>query len=276
MINVNKLNNIKRKFFMPTNKKIRYFQWTLHLAIIPAILFGTTYLWLSSLVMFWLIHGIGSGIGAHRYFTHRTFKTNKIWEVIMSFFFTLSCTGSTIGYVLMHQKHHSNSDKEGDPHNPNENGFFRTWLGLYNEKNLQFSPKRYTQLMKDNIMNFFHSYYFLIIFMYNLILFMINPLLNIFLFAIPAIGQFHANAILIVLAHTKGFGYRNYEVNDDSSNVWYLKPLLLGEELHNNHHYKPNSVTMNMTGKWYEFDPLYYVVKYIISTEKLEYSLNNI
>lgn len=268
-MNIHKFNNIKRKLFMPTNNKIRYIQWSLHLAIIPAVIYGTPLLWALSLVMFWLIHGIGSGIGAHRYFTHGTFKTNKFWEVIMSFFFTLSCTGSVIGYILMHQKHHSNSDNEKDPHNPNENGFIRTWLGLYNENNLQFSPKRYAQLMNNKLMNFFHSYYLLILVVYNVLLFVINPLLNIFLFAIPAIGQFHANSMLIVLAHTRGFGYRNFNNNDESSNVWYLKPLLLGEELHNNHHYKPSSITTNLTGRWFEFDPLYYIIKYVISTEKL-------
>lgn len=268
MINISKLNNIKRKLFMPTNNKIRYTQWFLHFALIPAFIFGSLGWWIASLCMFWLIHGIGSGIGAHRYFTHRTFKTNKFWEIIMSFFFTLSCTGSVIGYVLMHQKHHANSDNEKDPHSPTENGLLKTWIGLYDEKNLQFSPKRYKQLMQNKIMNFFHSYYFLLLILFNIILFLINPMLNIFLFAIPAIMQFHANAMLIVLAHIDGFGYRNFDVKDKSNNVWYLKPLLLGEELHNNHHYKPSSVTMNMTNKWYEFDPLYYIIKYIISIDE--------
>lgn len=259
-----------KKVLAPTHKKVKTIQWFLHLSILPAIYFSTWQYWLIAITMFWLVHGLGSGIGAHRYYTHRTFKVNKLWEVIMSFFFTISTTGSTIGYVLMHLKHHAHSDKENDPHSP-KHGFWKTWWGIYDESKLSFGHKTYIRLMSDPIMQFFHNYYFAIILFYVCFLFIIDPILIIYAYAIPAILQFQVNAILIVLVHSKYAeklgGYRSIETNDDSFNIWWLKPLTLGEELHNNHHAKPNSITMKRTDSWKEFDPLYYVIKYVLRGE---------
>jgi hypothetical protein len=122
--------------------------------------------------------------------------------------------------------------------------------------------------MSNPIMNFFHRNYFLIIIAYVLLLALINPILIIFAFAIPAVMQFQTNAILIALVHSPRSkivgGYRNFETTDRSVNIWWLKPLLLGEELHNNHHGMPSSITMNSGRGWKDFDPLYYVIKYVI------------
>jgi stearoyl-CoA desaturase (delta-9 desaturase) len=263
------------KFFIPTHTRVKRLQWFLHLAIIPALYFGTLQLWLMALCMFWVVHGLGSGIGAHRYFTHHSFKTSRIWEIIMSFFFTVSCTGSTVGYVLMHTKHHTHSDKEDDPHSPHQH-FVKTWWGLYDQEKLRFGHKLYSRLMKHDIMRFFHNYYFAIIICYVTALLLINPLLVIYLFAIPAMMQFQMNAVLIVLVHSeksKAIGAtRNVDTNDNSHNIWWLKPLLLGEELHNNHHSNPSSVTMSSGRGFREFDPLLYVIKYVIRGTDLKFT----
>lgn len=253
--------------FMPTHTKVKNLQWALHLMIIPAIYFGTWQLWLTTLCTFWIVHGIGSGIGAHRYFTHKTFTTNKIWEAIMAFCFTVSCTGSTIGYVLMHTKHHAHSDGPDDPHSPHLH-FTKTWWGIYDREKLRFGHRLYHRLTADPLMNFFHTYYFAIILVYVVILLLINPLLVIYAFALPAVLQFQGNAVLIVLVHTskclKIGGSREFNTKDNSHNIWWLKPLLLGEELHNNHHANPASVTNNFGNGIRDFDPLFYVIKYII------------
>jgi stearoyl-CoA desaturase (delta-9 desaturase) len=258
------------KILRPTHHKVKNLQWVMHLAIIPAIIYGSWPLVALMMVTFYLMHGLGSGIGAHRYYTHKTFQTSRLWQILMSFFFTISCTGSTVGYVLMHRKHHANSDKENDPHSPAA-GFWRTWFGMYDESKLTFGSKAYLKMMKDPVNAFFHNYYFGIIGVYASALLLIDPILVVFMLMLPAVMQFHVNAILIALVHTPAIekigGYRAHETNDDSYNLPWLKPLLLGEELHNNHHTKPNSVTMNLENNWWEFDPLYYVIQ-TIRTDK--------
>lgn len=256
-----------RSILEPTHTRVKLLQWSLHLAIIPAIYFSAWQYWVITLITFWCMHGFGSGIGTHRYYVHGTFETNKFWELVFSFFFTISCTGSTIGYTLMHLKHHKYSDKEEDPHNPKGN-FWKTWMGMYDEKKLTFAPKVFVRLMQNPIMRFFHKNYFGIIAAYVLVLALINPMLIIYMWAIPALMQFHINGILIALVHDprveKIGGYKDHSTNDDSYNLWWLKPITLGEELHNNHHAKPASPTMNRGAGWRDFDPLFYVIKYVI------------
>ena len=52
------------------------------------------------------------------------------------------------------------------------------------------------------------------------------------------------------------FGYRNYEVNDTSTNIPFID--ILGETLHNNHHKYPSRP--NFAHKWFEFDGTYYII----------------
>lgn len=256
-----------KKATTPNHTKVKTIQWFLHLSLIPALYFSTWQYWLITLLVFYGMHGLGSGIGTHRYYVHRTFTANRFWQIIFSFFFTISTTGSTIGYTLIHLKHHSDSDGENDPHKPEPN-FLKTWFGMYDEKKLHFGAKTYMRLMKDPIMRFTHEWYFAIIVLYNITLYIIDPFLIIYAWAVPALMQFHVNGILIALVHSPKVenigGYRSESTDDDSYNLWWLKPLTLGEELHNNHHADPASPTMNLGHGWRDFDPLFYVIKYIV------------
>jgi stearoyl-CoA desaturase (delta-9 desaturase) len=48
------------------------------------------------------------------------------------------------------------------------------------------------------------------------------------------------------------FGYRNFQTDDDSTNIVPWAVWIGGEELHNNHHAYPTSAKFSM--RWYEFD----------------------
>src|SRR5690606_30852349 len=65
------------------------------------------------------------------------------------------------------------------------------------------------------------------------------------------------------------FGYRSYEVRDESRNNPIIAMLSLGEGWHNNHHAFPTSARHGMA--WYEFDPSYMV---ILVLEKLGLAWN--
>jgi stearoyl-CoA desaturase (delta-9 desaturase) len=59
------------------------------------------------------------------------------------------------------------------------------------------------------------------------------------------------------LNHYKKLGYTNFPTRDNSTNVPWLFPLVLGECWHNNHHARPGSSHFGsvVSGKWWEFDP---------------------
>jgi stearoyl-CoA desaturase (delta-9 desaturase) len=48
------------------------------------------------------------------------------------------------------------------------------------------------------------------------------------------------------------FGYRNFNVDDASTNIIPWGILIGGEELHNNHHAYASSA--KLSSRWYEFD----------------------
>jgi stearoyl-CoA desaturase (delta-9 desaturase) len=50
-----------------------------------------------------------------------------------------------------------------------------------------------------------------------------------------------------------GFGYSNFNTRDNSKNVLWIWPLVLGECWHNNHHGRPGNYHFGI--KWWELDP---------------------
>ena len=76
---------------------------------------------------------------------------------------------------------------------------------------------------------------------------------NLVLFGVPGIIMialqlvnmpFLAAGIVNGVAHAKG--YRNFETDDASTNLWPLGIVIAGEELHNNHHAFPTSARFSM------------------------------
>jgi stearoyl-CoA desaturase (delta-9 desaturase) len=238
-----------------------------HLALPIAFFIGNAWWWLAALMSFYAMHGIGSGIGAHRYFTHKSFIAPRWAQIIMAFCFTIASTGSVIGYVLIHLKHHRNPDAEGDPHDPSRTGFLKTWFGVLDKNYLTVDPRAYMRLRQDKVLAVMHDYYFLFILSYVALVGVTFGFRGVvFLYLVPVVMQFHANSSLIVLCHSKLIGYRNFETQDKSRNLNLIfRFFLLGEELHNNHHYRPGSSTMNVKNSWRELDPLFYVIKFFLS-----------
>lgn len=59
--------------------------------------------------------------------------------------------------------------------------------------------------------------------------------------------------------HLKGFGYRNYQINDDSTNILRKELALGGEGFQNNHHHDPKNP--NFAHKAGEIDPTFFIIK---------------
>ena len=54
--------------------------------------------------------------GYHRFYSHRTYKPNKVVEAIMLFFGTMTVQSSVLDWANNHSLHHRFTDKERDPH----------------------------------------------------------------------------------------------------------------------------------------------------------------
>ena len=114
--------------------------------------------------------------------------------------------------------------------------------------------------MKDKTHRFFHNYYYLIHIITGAVLFLFGIEYFLAFLIVPAVVSFHIAQIQVGLLHLKLPGsFRNYS-NLESYNIPWLKPLLLGEELHNNHHANPSHVNRGEHYGIKEYDPLYQLI----------------
>ena len=156
-----------------------------------------------------------------------------------------------------HITHHRYSDKEGDSH-PASNGW-KTWFWWNTYKNNMISGHTVKRLLKNKHFRIQYENYFKIYYMFMISCLLISPFYTLCMILIPATFCFHTSSITNVLCHTLGWGYRNFDTNDNSVNI-NIFPINCAT-LHNNHHANPTSINNGV--KWYEIDSAYYVIKLI-------------
>ena len=193
----------------------------------------------------------------HRYCSHKAFELDNKLETLL-----LSCTTFTLQppalvWAPNHITHHRYSDKEGDSH-PASNGW-KTWFWWNTYKNNMISGHTVKRLLKNKHFRIQYENYFKIYYMFMIPCLLISPFYTLCMILIPATFCFHTSSITNVLCHTLGWGYRNFDTNDNSVNI-NIFPINCAT-LHNNHHANPTSINNGV--KWYEIDSAYYVIKLI-------------
>lgn len=186
---------------------------------------------------------IGISAGYHRYFSHRTFKTSKITEVVMLFFGMICGARSPITWCAVHRMHHSASDTEHDPHSPIYKGANAVILSKWRVNHI---PRKYIKdLLSNPRVVFFHRYGRRMYALYALIMLMIS---------IKAFAIFVA--IPFVLAYV-GFGLLNYVAHKygKPADVPLMNILAPGEGWHKYHHEHPSATSLNA------WDPTGIVIK---------------
>ncbi|XP_026733891.1 acyl-CoA Delta(11) desaturase [Trichoplusia ni] len=102
-----------------------------HLAALYGLyLCFTSAKWETLLFSFVLFHmsNIGITAGAHRLWTHKTFKAKLPLEIVLMIFNSLAFQNTAITWAREHRLHHKYSDTDADPHNASR-GFFYSHVG---------------------------------------------------------------------------------------------------------------------------------------------------
>ena len=217
-------------------------------------------------LIFWSIFsGLGIAIGYHRLLSHKSFKCKVFVKRALATFGLFAGQGSPIFWTATHRGlHHPYSDTKKDPHSP-QNGFFHSFIGWqlsFGKKD--FNIKHAIELVRDPYLKFISMQYHKIYW-----LFVVGSLLIDWKFAlltiIPAmILATHQENIVNTFCHLKKLGYRNFNTNDYSNNIWLFGIIFWGQGLHNNHHKYPRF--WNFAVKWWEFDPCSLIIP-LISTD---------
>jgi stearoyl-CoA desaturase (delta-9 desaturase) len=227
----------------------------LHAGAIAALFFFTTKAFLIAMCLWWVAGSLGIGMGYHRLLTHRSFKTSKWVEYCLTICGTLALEGGPIFWVATHRKHHQSTDKEGDPHSPNDGaiwshiGWLVTGETMHNDSAtlLPLVP----DLRKDRFHVWISRWHWLPMVGLGVVLFLIGglPFLLWGVFFRTVLGL---HSTWLVNSATHMWGSRRFDTADTSRNSFWVALLTFGEGWHNNHHAHPQSSRHGLT--WYEID----------------------
>lgn len=176
---------------------------------------------------------IGISIGYHRYFTHRSFKTNTANEVLFLFAGLLCGGRSALTWAAVHRMHHAKSDTEHDPHSPVYKG---AWKVLTSKWTVDYIPKKHiVDLIRNPRVVWFHKY---------------GKYLHLFLAVLSLLVSLQLFLAIILIPFVLawiGFGMLNYfaHKNGEPQNVLLLNFIAPGEGWHKTHHDKPMSTKLH-------------------------------
>jgi stearoyl-CoA desaturase (delta-9 desaturase) len=203
-----------------------------------------TLLWLHLTMM-------GVTLYFHRDQAHRSVDLHPAIRHFFRFWLWLNTGAPTREWVAVHRKHHAFCEREGDPHSPQIYGLKKVLLEgaeLYRAEAVKpETVEKYGKGTPDDWLerNVYGRFTYTGIWML--------VVLDIVLFGVPGIIMiglqlsnmpFMAAGVVNGLCHAKG--YRNFETNDASTNLWPFGVIVAGEELHNNHHAFPTSARFSM------------------------------
>jgi len=193
----------------------------------------------------------------HRGVCHSAIDIHPILSHFFRFWLWLTTSMRTADWVAIHRKHHAKVETSDDPHSPAVYGISKVILqgaDLYHkEKNNKETIEKYSQncpqdWMEEHVYTGRNNLGILLLFILNIILF---GTVGIIIWSIQMMWTpiFAAGGINGAGHY---WGYRNYNTNDDSTNMSPIGIIIGGEELHNNHHAYPTAAKFSL--RPWEFD----------------------
>jgi len=206
----------------------------------------------------YLVFVIGGGMGLHRYFAHRAFRTSRGFQLVLALLGS-TAFGEPIGFAGKHRLHHRHSDTDVDVHAPRQ-GFWFCWFGSHLERperaedirRMTADLQRYPELV------WLHRWWYVPTLALGSLTWWFGG------FALFAVGFvlsrvmiMHAVSAVNYFCHRSG--RRAFATRDRSTNNLLVALLTFGEGWHNNHHRFPRAARAGV--QWWELDPIYYVIR---------------
>src|SRR3954469_10017319 len=229
---------------------------------------------LALMLAMYVLTGFGVTVGFHRMLTHRAFRTSRPVEYLFAAAGSMAVQGPVINWVADHRKHHAHTDREGDPHSPHVGrgrgfagalrGLLHAHVGWLVSEHGQAERERYARdLVEDRGMRAINRSFLGLVALGLLIPFAAGWLITGAL-AGALTGLLWGGLVRIFLLHhvtwsinsvCHFFGRRRFDVEDHSTNVWWLALPSFGEAWHHNHHTFPRSAQHGLSKVESTLDP---------------------
>jgi len=194
----------------------------------------------------------------HRCQAHRALELHPVVSHFFRFWLWMTTGMITKEWAAIHRKHHAKCETEDDPHSPRIHGINKilfTGVVLYvKESHKPEVMEKYghstpTDWLERNVYTPMNKWGIVLLAVIDIWLFGLVPGAIIYGLQLGWI-PFWAAGVINGVGHY--FGYRNFQTDDDSTNIVPWAAWIGGEELHNNHHAYPTSAKFSL--RWYEFD----------------------
>ena len=207
----------------------------------------------------------------HRYFSHRTYQTSRLFQFVMAFLGTTALQKGPLWWSGHHRYHHRHSDDEFDVHSPKNRGFWWAHVGwLIDIERNDTRWEEIKDLARFKELRFFEKNYRLGILAF------LGGVIGLGFWierSFPSTGATWTQVFVwggvvgtVLLWHTTYlinsgahmWGSRRYSTSDTSRNNFFLAIVTMGEGWHNNHHRYPGAERNGFF--WYEIDVTHYLL----------------
>ena len=231
----------------------------MHLAVLFALCFPVT--WKLVLLAFggYLLRMWAVTAGYHRYFSHRSFKTSRAFQLVLAVLGVTAMQNGPLWWASWHRHHHKHSDTPLDAHSPAHIGFWKAHVAwVFDPTLVEIDRANVKDLSRYPELRFLEKHKWFPLVGYAFGCFAIAGLAGVVWgFVISTLAVFHGTMLINSMAHV--WGSRRYATKDDSRNNALLAIVTLGEGWHNNHHHCMTSARQGFF--WWEIDVTYYVLR---------------
>lgn len=211
----------------------------------------------------WLFGSIGICLGFHRILSHRSLQVPKWLEYIIAILGAMAIQGGPIFWVAGHRLHHAHTeDEDKDPYSAKRGFWWSHMLWMFYPREEFFDYEKYKKYAPDLVRQPFYrwlnSYFIFLQIPLAVLLYALGGwsfvIYGVFL---RAVLLWHSTWLINSATHIRG--YRTFDSDDNSGNLWWAAILTYGEGWHNNHHAHPSVAKAGL--RWWEIDMTWWAIK---------------
>lgn len=241
---------------------------TIYQLVLIAYLPFFFYYWTPTLAMFVasfiLLYLTGLSItgGYHRFYAHKSYKTNSAVEATLLFFGAMAGQGSALRWAFDHRAHHAYVDTDNDPYSINKGFWYAHFLWIF-DKPKDIDAKVVPDLLRNKLVMFQERHIGKLMVASNVIAFLfvgwlLNDYYGAFFLALwtRLFALHHFTWFINSLCHT--WGDRPFSQEQTAVDNYLISILTFGEGYHNYHHTFANDYRNGV--RWYHFDPTKWLI----------------
>lgn len=230
-----------------------------HLGCFAALWSGVTYEALLLGVLLYWLRMFAIGAGYHRYFSHRSYSTSRVFQFILAFLAQSSAQKSVLWWAAKHRHHHLHADTQEDVHSPMRKGFIYSHVGwIFMRQHDSTDLLKVADLARFPELRWLHQFELVPPVALGILCFLLAGWPGLVVgFLWSTVLVYHVTFCINSLAHVRG--RKRFLTKDESRNNWLLAIFTMGEGWHNNHHAYQSSVRQGF--RWWELDATYYILR---------------